>query len=95
LQSHPLPGTVAYYSILGRGADTIFSSLPPFFDSGDFIVTLTSQDLGQISGTLQIHPKSVTLDIVSQGLCEYQGIAVLHRCETTDPNVWEAILLDL
>jgi len=95
LQSHPLPASVAYYSIIGRGADTIFSLFPLEFEGGDFIVTLTSQDLGKVTGAFQVSPKSVTLDIVNQGLCDYQGIDVLHRCETTDPNVWEAVLLDL
>lgn len=95
MQAHPLPGTVAYYSIIGRGADTITSTLPLNFEGGDFIVTLISQNLSKISGALQISTKSVTLDIANQGACDYQGITVLHRCEPADPNVWEAILLDL
>jgi pimeloyl-ACP methyl ester carboxylesterase len=95
LQAHPLPSGIGYYSILGRGADTLFSLFPLGFQSGDFIVTLNSQNLGKIAGSLQVNPQSVTLDIVSQGFCDYQGIAVLHSCETIDPNVWQAILLDL
>ena len=95
LQAHPLPAAVAYYSILGRGADTLFSALPPFFAGGDFIVTLDSQDLGNVGGARLLSPKSLTLDIAGQGICDFQGVAVLHGCETKDAGVWEAVLLDL
>jgi len=95
LQTHPLPATIAYYSILGSGADTMTSLYPPRFEDGDFIVTLTSQNLSKLNGTATLYPKTVTLDIVSRSACEYQGIVVPHRCEPADPGVWEAILLDL
>ena len=95
LQTNPLPNTVSYFSILGIGVDTISSNYPPFLKSGDFIVSALSQDISKVSSVFQIKPKSVTLDILDRGNCDYHGISILHLCEPGDPNVWEAILLDL
>ena len=95
LQAHPLPSTVSYFSILGTGADTLSSLLPPILKDGDFLVTAVSQDISKVSGTRYINPKSVTLGILDRGVCDYGGIAVLHLCETGDIGVWAAVLLDL
>ena len=95
LQTNPLPNAVSYFSILGTGVDTISSNYPPFLKSGDFIVSALSQDISKLSGVFLTQPKSVTLEILDRGDCDYHGISILHLCEPGDPNVWQAILLDL
>lgn len=101
MPAHPLPTEVAYVSIIGIGQPTLVASGPPEFEAGDGIVSVISQDLAQITGSLPLQQKSIELTIAARA-CGNQidvpligNVGETHTCETTDREVGREILRNL
>ncbi len=99
LATHPLPSDVRYVSIIGTGQPTLTSLVD--FQTGDGIVTDTSQNLMAITGDLPLQQKSTTIDIPFRECGNKIKVPVIgsvgqtHTCETTDISVGAEILRNL
>jgi len=99
LTTHPLPSNVSYVSIIGTGQPTLFSLVD--FQSGDGIVSDTSQNLITVAGDFPLPQKSVKIDIPFRECGNKIKVPVIgkvgqtHTCETTDIGVGAEILRNL
>ena len=99
LNTHPLPANVSYVSILGTGQPTLSSLVD--FDSGDGIVTESSQNLSTLIGSLPLQQKSVAIEVPFREcgneirLPLIDDIGQAHTCETSDVNIGAEILRNL
>ncbi len=99
LTTHPLPSNVSYVSIIGTGQPTLSSLID--FQSGDGIVSDTSQNLITVTGDLPLPQKSAKIDIPFRECGNKIKVPAIgkvgqtHTCETTDIGVGAEILRNL
>ena len=99
LINHPLPISVLYVSIIGTGQPTLTSIVD--FQDGDGIVSASSQDLINLSGTSALQQKSTKIVIPFRECANEIEIPIIdnvgqtHTCETTDITIGAEILRNL
>lgn len=99
LINHPLPISVLYVSIIGTGQPTLTSIVD--FQDGDGIVSESSQDLINLSGTSALQQKSTKIVIPFRECANEIEIPIIdnvgqtHTCETTDITIGAEILRNL